>query len=322
MTIATALTKMLDIRHPILLAPMGAVSGGRLAAAVTRAGGLGILGPGYLDTDWIEQQFDASGNVPVGIGFISWHLARHPEQLDAALAHQPRVVVLSFGDPAPFIPRIKRAGALCLAQVQSVELAVAAAEAGADIIIAQGSEAGGHGAGRGCLGLVPAVADAVAPLPVVAAGGIADGRGLAAALALGAVGALIGTRFYASEEALGPLAAKRRLVEGRGDDTLRTTVFDVVRKLDWRGTFTGRALANDLTRRWHGREEELVAGLEAEHERYKAAVRVEDVDTVVVWASEAVDLIRSVEPAGAILDRIVAEAEACIAGNARLVKAG
>src|SRR5262249_59654265 len=104
MALATELTRRLDIRHPILLAPVGAVSGGRLAAAVTRAGGLGLLGPGYFGPDWIEQQFEAAGNTPVGIGFITWHMAKHPANFETALAHGPRVVMLSFGDPAPFIP--------------------------------------------------------------------------------------------------------------------------------------------------------------------------------------------------------------------------
>src|SRR5262252_519371 len=157
MALATELTKRLHIRHPVLLAPMGAVSGGRLAAAVTRAGGLGLLGPGYFGADWIEQQFGAAGNTPVGIGFITWHMEKHPEQLDTALAHKPRAVMLSFGDPGPFIPRIKEAGATVIAQVQGVEMAKAAAGAGADIIVAQGGEAGGHGAARGGMGLVPAV---------------------------------------------------------------------------------------------------------------------------------------------------------------------
>ena len=322
MALATELTKRLHIRHPVLLAPMGAVSGGRLAAAVTRAGGLGLLGPGYFGADWIEQQFEAAGNTAVGIGFITWHMEKHPEQLETALAHKPRAVMLSFGDPAPFIPRIKEAGATVITQVQGVEMAKAAAKAGADIIVAQGGEAGGHGAVRGGMCLVPAVVDAVAPLPVVAAGGIADGRGLAAALALGACGALIGTRFFASEEALGFPAAKKRLVEGRGDETVRTTIFDVVRKIDWPKPFTGRALANDFTRRWHGEEAALAAGLEAEHARYQAAAGKGDVDTVVVWAGEGVDLIHAVEPAEAILTRIVAEAEACLARTADLVTAG
>jgi nitronate monooxygenase len=322
MALATELTRRLDIRHPILLAPMGAVSGGKLAAAVTRAGGLGLLGPGYFGADWIEQQFEAAGNTPVGIGFITWHMEKHPEQLEAALAHEPRAVMLSFGNPAPFIPRLKQAGAIVIVQVQSVAMAAAAAKAGADIVVAQGGEAGGHGAARGGMGLVPAVVDALAPLPVVAAGGIADGRGLAAALTLGACGALVGTRFFASEEALGIPAAKARLVEGSGDDTLRTTIFDVVRKIEWPKPFTGRALANDFTRRWHGREADLAAGLEAENARYQAAAGTGDVGTAVVWAGEGVDLIHGIEPAEAILSRIVAEAEACLARAAHLVTAG
>lgn len=322
MALATELTRRLGIRHPILLAPMGAVSGGKLAAAVTRAGGLGLLGPGYFGADWIEQQFEAAGNTPVGIGFITWHMEKHPEQLDAALAHKPRVVMLSFGDPAPFVPRLRQAGAVVIAQVQGVEMAKGAAKAGADIVVAQGGEAGGHGAARGGMCLVPAVIDAVAPLPVVAAGGIADGRGLAAALALGACGALIGTRFFASEEALGFPAAKQRLVEGSGDDTLRTTIFDVVRRIDWPKPFTGRALANDFTRRWHGGEAGLAAELAAENARYQSAQGKGDVETIVTWAGEGVDLIHGIEPAEAILNRIVAEAETSLARAARLAVAG
>ncbi len=309
MAIATALTRLLGIPAPIIGAPMGAVSGGRLAAAVTQAGGLGLLGPGYLGADWIEREFAAAGNAAVGIGFITWHLARHPEQLEVALAHKPPVVMLSFGDPGAIIPRVKECGAKCLAQVQTVADAILAAKAGADVVVAQGSEAGGHGAQRGSFALLPAVVDAVAPLPVVAAGGIADGRGLAAALMLGACGALIGTRFFASEEALGSSAMKQRLVEGKGDETLRTTVFDIVRKIEWPKPYDGRALANDFTREWHGNEADLADRLERENARYVGAVEKGDTSTTVVWASESIDLIERIEPAQEILRRIVAEAE-------------
>jgi nitronate monooxygenase len=319
MAIETALTRLLGIRHPVLLAPMGAVSGGKLAASVTRAGGLGLLGPGYLGADWIEREFAAAGNTAVGIGFITWHMTRHPEQFEAAMAHKPRAVMLSFGDLAPFVPRIKGAGVVCIAQVQSLAMAEAAAKAGADVIVAQGSEAGGHGAGRGTFALVPAVVDAVKPIPVLAAGGVADGRGLAAALMLGAAGALVGTRFFASEEALGLPAAKQRLVQGKGDETLRTTIFDVVRKIDWPKPYTGRALANDYCRQWHGHESDLAEAVEAENKRYMQAVEEGDVGTTVVWASEAVDLIDAIEPAGTILERIVGEAEARLKGGPRLL---
>ncbi len=319
MPLATTLTRLLGISAPIIGAPMGAVSGGRLAAAVTRAGGLGLLGPGYLGTDWIEREFAAAGNTPVGIGFITWHLADHPEQLEAALAHTPPVVMLSFGDPTAIIPRIKAGGAKCIVQVQTVSDAILAARAGADAIVAQGGEAGGHGARRGSLALLPAVVDAVAPIPVVAAGGIADGRGLAAALMLGAGGALVGTRFFASEEALGTAAVKQRLVEGKGDETLRTTVFDIVRKIDWPKPYDGRALGNAFTREWHGREVALAGKLQQENARYVAAQEKGDTSTVVVWASESVDLIDRIEPAEAILRRIVADAEKLLRAGPGLI---
>ena len=159
---------------------------------------------------------------------------------------------------------------------------------------------------------MPAVVDAIAPTPVAAAGGIADGRGLAAALVLGAAGVLVGTRFYASREALGHAAAKTRLVEGAGDATLRTTVFDLVRGYDWPARFTGRALQNRLSERWHGREAELEAQVAEEQERYFAAAQVGDVSSAVVWASEAVDLIRDLPPAAEIVERMVSEASAAL----------
>ena len=312
MALRTALTDLLGIRHPILLAPMGGVSGGKLATAVSRAGGLGLIGAGYDDAAWIEREFAAADGAAIGIGFITWHLARHPDRLQAALAHRPAAVMLSFGDPAPFVPAIRDAGAKLILQVQTLADARAAAALGADLVVAQGAEAGGHGAKRATLPLVPAVVDAIAPTPVAAAGGIADGRGLAAALVLGAAGVLVGTRFYASREALGPGAAKARLVEGRGDATLRTTVFDLVRRLEWPDRFTGRALANRLSKSWHGREAALQAQLAEQHERYTAAAEVGDVSTAVVWASEAVDLIRDVPPAAEIVERLVSEAGAAL----------
>ncbi len=313
MALHTRLTELLDIRHPVLLAPMGGVTGGRLAAAVSAAGGLGLIGGGYGDPDWIEREFAAAGNQRVGIGFITWSLSKKPELLDRALTHQPAALMLSFGDPGPFAPKIKEAGAKLICQVQTLTQAKEAAAIGADIIVAQGSEAGGHGAARGTLPLVPAVVDAVAPRPVVAAGGVADGRGLAAALMLGAVGVLLGTRFYASEEALGHEGAKARIVAAGGGDTVRTTIFDVVRGYDWPAIYTGRAIGNDYTRRWHGKESELEQNAAEESDRYAAAAAAGDVDTAVIFAGEAIDLIHDIAPAGEIVERIVAEAEARLA---------
>jgi nitronate monooxygenase len=312
MQFRTALTDLFGIRQPILLAPMGGISGGALAAAVSRAGGLGLVGPGYHDEAWIERELAAAGGVPVSIGFITWHLARHPDRLRVALARRPVAVMLSFGDPAPFVPSIREAGAKLILQVQTLADARAAAALGADVVVAQGAEAGGHGAKRATLPLVPAVVDAIAPTPVAAAGGIADGRGLAAALVLGAAGVLVGTRFYASKEALGHAAAKARLVEGQGDQTLRTTVFDLVRGIDWPARFTGRALENRLTERWHGHEADLGMQLAKEQERYAAAAEAGDVSTAVVFASEALDLIRDLPPAAEIVSRMVSEAGAAL----------
>jgi nitronate monooxygenase len=187
----------------------------------------------------------------------------------------------------------------------------------ADVIVAQGTEAGGHGGQRATLRLVPAVVDLVASarrkIPVAAAGGIVDGRGLAAALMLGADGVLMGTRFYASEESLAAPAAKARLVARSGDDTVRTTIFDIARAYDWPPAYTGRALANRFSDNWHGREDTLASGAATERPRYAAAVTAADFDTAVIFCGEGIDLIHSVEPAGAIVERLVADAEASLA---------
>jgi nitronate monooxygenase len=316
----TNLTERLAIEHPILLAPMGSVAGGALAAAVSNAGGLGLIGLGYGNADWLEREFAAAGNARVGCGFITWSLARRPELLKRALAHQPKAVMLSFGDPAPFAPAIRDAGAALICQVQSVAQALEALDAGADIIVAQGTEAGGHGAQRSTMPLVPAVVDAVAArkpgTPVAAAGGIADGRGLAAALALGADGVLVGTRFYATEESLGTPEAKRRILAAQGDGTVRTRIFDIVRDLDWPRPYTGRALANSFAERWHGSEEELEGAAE-QRARYAAAVAARDFDTAVIFAGENVDLIRDCPPAKLLVERFVAEAETAFARPVR-----
>jgi len=220
MPLRTRLTELLAIRHPVVLAPMGGTAGGKLAAAVSEAGGLGLIGGGRSDAEWLEREFAAAGNQRVGCGFITWGLAQQPELLDRALTHAPVAIMLSFGDASPFIARIKSAGIPVICQIQSLAQARQVLQEGADIIVAQGSEAGGHGAVRATLPLVPAVVDAVAAsrrdVPVVAAGGIADGRGLAAALMLGAAGVLMGTRFHAAEESLLPRAAKHRIVSGSG----------------------------------------------------------------------------------------------------------
>jgi nitronate monooxygenase len=220
MSISTRLTELLKVKHPILLAPMDVVSDGRLAATVSRAGGFGIIGGGYGDETWLARELDAAGDARVGVGFITWSMAKRPRLLDLVLERRPVAVMLSFGEVRPHAQKIKKAGALLICQVQTLRQANAAAANEADILVAQGAEGGGHGISRSTFPFVPAVVDAVPHIPVAAAGGIADGRGLAAALMLGADGVLVGTRFYASQEAAGFVAAKDRIVSETGDHTI------------------------------------------------------------------------------------------------------
>ena len=223
MSISTSLSALLGIKHPILSAPMDVIAGARLTTAVSSAGGFGILGGGYGERTWLEQETAKLTRcaAPFGIGFITWSLAKQPELLDIALNARPRAIMLSFGDPKPLAPRVKAAGALLICQVQNEEMARQALDAGADILVAQGSEAGGHGASRTTIDIVPAIVDLAARrVPVVAAGGIADGRGLAAMMMLGAAGVLLGTRFYASIEADAADEAKRRICAATSGSTV------------------------------------------------------------------------------------------------------
>jgi nitronate monooxygenase len=316
MAITTPLTQMLGIKHPILLAPMDLVAGGRLVAAVSAAGGLGILGGGYGDEKWLVQELDvlAQAKARFGVGFITWSMAKQPKLLDLALERKPVAIMLSFGSPAPFVEKIKHGGAIVICQVQSAALAKEAAESGADLLVAQGTEAGGHGALRGLISLVPEVVDVVkGRVPVVAAGGIADGRGLAAALMLGAAGVLMGTRFYASQDASGADAAKERIRRATGDDTLRSIVFDISRQNVWPAPFTGRCLSNAHLQRWFGREVELMRHLGEEHAKYVAARETGDFEIAAVIAGEAAGLIHDIPTASEIVERVVQEAAALLA---------
>ena len=318
--IETALTRLLGIEHPILLAPMGSAAGGKLAAAVTHAGGLGLVGSGYASTKAIRQELAEAGNARVGIGFILWALERNPAALGVALDARPAAIMLSFGDPTPFTGRIKEAGCKIICQVQTLAQAREAAEAGADIIIAQGRDAGGHsGTTRGTIGLVPAVVDAVAPIPVVAAGGIADGRGLAAALALGAAGISMGTRFTASRESLWDAGMKAAALAAGGDQTMQTRVFDIVRGAPWPAIYPGRALRNAFSAEWHGREDDLSAR-QAEVEKALLAAAPDDFSQRAVWAGESVDLVNDIPSAAEIIERIVAQAVSTLRYGAGLIR--
>jgi nitronate monooxygenase len=310
--LANRLTEALGIRHPILSAPMAFVGGGALAAAVTRAGGLGLIGGGYGDAQWIDEQFGAARGERVGIGFITWSAARKPYLVTASLQRKPAAVMLSFGDPMTFSAEIRAGGAVLICQCQNLAHVRAALDVEADIVVAQGSEAGGHGADRGTFTLVPEVADMLTrnspDTMLVAAGGVADGRGLAAALALGADGVLVGTRLCASVESLVKPLHKRAIVESDGDATLRTHLQDIVRELPWPTEFTARIQRNGFVNRWHGREAELAQEAAVEGPRYLQAFAEGDPEETAVWFGEAAGLIDTIEPAAAIIERMVTEA--------------
>ena len=298
------INEWLGIEKPVVLAPMGFVTGGALAAAVSNAGGLGLIGGGYGDAEWIRREVALARGARVGIGFITWSLAKQPQLLDLALSFKPCAVMLSFGDPAPFAQKVRDAGAKLICQVQDLRTARQALAAKPDALVAQGTEAGGHGGTRSLFALLPALKAICGSTPVLAAGGISDRRGAQAAMALGAAGVLLGTRFLAAEESLVPREAKQRVVAANGDATLRTTVFDIVRGYDWPDGITARALRNAFSDKWHGNEPALKAHLPQEKTIYAAAVERRDFDTALVFAGEGIDLIDAVLPAAEIVRRV------------------
>jgi nitronate monooxygenase len=311
-TISNRLTEAFKIKYPIISAPMAFAGGGALAAAVCRAGGLGLIGGGYGDDTWLEEQFQLAKGALIGVGFITWSLRKSPSLLTAALKHKPKAVMLSFGDPRPFVNEIRTAGAAVICQCQSIEHIRDAIDVQADVIVAQGAEAGGHGACRGTISFVPEAADLIkehsASSLLVAAGGIADGRGLAAALMLGAEGVLLGTRFWASTEALVHPRHHQTILEANGDQTIRTTVVDIVRQLPWPTGFTARVRQNEFVRQWHGREAALGENLATEAPRYRQAFIDGDSENTAVWFGEAAGLIHEIKPASAIIEGIMSQA--------------
>ncbi|MCX4969071.1 nitronate monooxygenase [Streptomyces sp. NBC_00654] len=318
MALSTAFTKMLGVRYPIALAPMGGTAGGALAAAVSRAGGFGILGGAYGDPEWLAREVPiaAEAERPWGVGFLTW--AIDLAAVETALGYGPRAVMLSFGDPSPYAERIRRAGALLILQVTDLEEAGQAVDLGADVIVAQGTESGGHGAARGrsTLPFVPAVVDLAGPVPVLAAGGIADGRGVAAALVLGAAGALIGTRFQATTESLADPSITESIIAGRGQDTELSTVLDIARGSSWPSKYPARTLGHPYLDRWRGREAELAADPGA-RQAYEAGVARGAVPPQPVWAGEAVDLITDLPSAETVVTTMATQAQEALARAGR-----
>jgi nitronate monooxygenase len=283
------LTEKFGLSVPVVGAPMANVSGGRLTAAISAAGGLGMLGAGSaVSADWIrtEGAIAASGGKPYGVGLMAWSVKDRPEHLDAVLELKPALVSLSFGDYAPYVGRLQKEGIVVAMQAGTVADAREAVDAGVDVIVARGAEAGGHGRN----------AD-VTDLPVLAAGGISGPRGLAAVLAAGAAGGWIGTAFLTCVEALTPEPVRRRVIEADETDTVYGTVFDAASRAGWPDEFGGRALRNAYFDTWEGREEELKSD-DAGHAEYVAGVRAADPARTSIYAGQGVGALTS-EPTAA-----------------------
>ena len=323
MTLRTPVCDLLGIDVPVGSAGMGGgTAGPALAAAVSNAGGLGCLGgvsrrgPDGLRDD-IRRTRELTSR-PFSVNLWVHFLDRFPLLLDVCIEERVPSVTLSFGAPGEHARRAKDAGLLVLHQVQTLAGAKDALAGGAvDVLIAQGGEAGGHTGSVATMALVPAVVDVAGATPVLAAGGIADGRGLAAALALGAQGAVLGTRFVAAAEATPPAHAhQQRIIDATPDDTVFTDVFDIVDAIPWPPGISGRSVRTPFSDEWHGREDEL-------RRRRDAILAESPVPDEAperahsAYAGQSAGLIRDVRPAAAIIAEIVAEAEAVIAGLAR-----
>jgi nitronate monooxygenase len=276
---------------------------GALARAISQAGGLGIIGVGSTaSTSFIEEEAAVArgdDETRFGIGLMVWALERRPELFEAALAAHPFLLSLSFGSPAPYMDRAHAADTLVANQVHSVAEAREAAEAGVDVIVAQGTEAGGHTGHIGTLPLLQMVLEA-ADRPVLAAGGIASAPGLAAVLAAGAQGAWVGTAFLASSESVHGAEARRRIIAAQETHTVLTSVFDRVQQLPWPAQYPGRALRNRFSDRWDARGGEVQESHEArtEYERARAAGNY---DVAVIYAGEAVGMVTGERPAAEIV---------------------
>lgn len=298
--IHTVLTDDWGLRYPVIGAPMAGAADGTLAGAITGAGGLGMIGAGSrATTDFIARECEtvkACGRF--GVGLMVWALKERPELLDAALSADPYLVSLSFGDPTPYVARCHAHGVRVATQVHTRDEAVRAEQAGVDIVVAQGTDAGGHTGSVGTLPLLQIVLDAVR-VPVLAAGGIASPAGLAAVLAAGAAGAWIGTAFLASPESRHDQGRRELLLSASETDTVQTHVFDRALGIPWPDEFPGRALKNAFTARWHGREDALPC------ESQEAA-------PAYVYAGQAVGLVRSSRPAAEVLRTLGDGAEALL----------
>jgi len=308
----TPFTALLGIEHPVVCGGMGGgATDGELAGRVSEAGGLGVIGASFVPPENVEKMVERARAItakPFGINLL---LFATEERLDEVLRMEPAVLSTAWPrddqDLGAIFAKAHDRGIRVMHMVATATDALRAAEAGANVIVAQGNEGGGHVGEIGTTVVVRQVVKAVAPIPVLAAGGLADGAGLAAALALGADGVLLGTRFLATEEAPVDAAYKRAVVASGGDDTIVTTVSDTLSGRDWPGAWA-RLRRTRFIEEWLGREPELRRRREAVWASLEAAEE-SDPDYGLMWIGQSAGLIDAVMPAGDVVRQIVGEAE-------------
>ena len=315
----TRFTDLLNITLPVMSAPMSNHSGGRLAAAVSQAGGLGTFGGSNdFGPDWMREQIAyirAQTDRPFGIGFITQLIEDRPENFEIALEEKVPVIVFSFSDPQPWLGRAKDAGAVTVCQVQSWAGAQAAVDAGAEMLLAQGNEAGGHTGGMNLLPLLTGLVERFPHLPVLAAGGIAAGRALAAVLAAGAEGASLGTALLATPEAVEvPQAFKERILLSDGEDTTFTRLYDLLGSRPWPEGIAGRVYRNRLVREWDGRDEEILRQREELASDVAAARVRHDPEIASVYMGQGAGQVNAIRPAAQVVEEICGEAEGILRG--------
>jgi enoyl-[acyl-carrier protein] reductase II len=311
----TGLCDLYGIEHPIILAPMGSATSAEFAAAVSNAGGLGSIGTLSRTTDAVLQDLSRIGELtdkPFAVNHVPQSLDQ--STFDATLKLRPSVMSFALGDPGDLVDKAHDVGAKVMLQVTTVAQAVFGAERGVDVIIAQGSEAGGFGGSIGTLALVPQVVDAVAPVPVVAAGGILDGRGLAAALMLGAVGVNIGTRFLMSTEAPIDDRWREAIVSARSEDAIKADAFNALDPnpgAEGFGTVL-RSLRTPFLDQWNTRLDEVKAKRGELMDEIGRLYEEGRGHEVVLTAGQAAGAISTILPVAEIMRRVVKEADATL----------
>ena len=310
----TRFTDFLGLDYPVMSAPMSNHSGGRLAAAVSVAGGLGTFGGSNgFGANWFREQIAfirAQTERPFGVGFITQLIEGAPENFEIALAERVPVVIFSFADPRPWIGRARDAGAVVVCQVQTPEAAQIARDAGADVLLAQGNEAGGHTGEMNLLPLLVELVERHPDTPVLAAGGITSGRALAGVLAAGAEGASLGTALLATPEAVEvPATFKEQILRSRGQDTGYTRLYDLLGDDPWPEGIAGRVYRNLLVRQWHGRDDEVLARREELASDAAAARARGDPELASVYMGQGVGQVKAIRPAGEVVREICRAAE-------------